>query len=176
MCPLYVLPPTLRNFEEARPSMAEAGGDDGKRKCLRCYARLALTNFAEKKRGVRYPGERVSTCNKCTAEKQVNRRDAKKSKGANKENERAEDSGSDSDTSNASNHSEADAYNEADFFDLPRISIEDFFAILNSKKAEPRLRLAAKVDIEKLVEFSTLKDKASSLAELVWDEMEYRFV
>ncbi|KLO05591.1 hypothetical protein SCHPADRAFT_988086, partial [Schizopora paradoxa] len=137
---------------------------------------MALTNFGFKTRGVKFPGERVSTCIECTSDKQANRREGKKAKAANKENERAEDDGNDSDESSASNQSEADAYSEADFNDLPLISVEDFFAILSSKKEEPKLRLAAKVDVGKLKEIPSLKDKAASLAELVWEEMQYRFV
>ncbi|KLO06149.1 hypothetical protein SCHPADRAFT_698948 [Schizopora paradoxa] len=124
--------------------MTDTGGDDGKRECRRCGKVLALTSFPEKKRGVRAPGERVSTCSKCSSAKQASRHEAKKSKSADKENERAEDNGSDSDASCAPNQSEADAYSEADFDDLPLIFVEDFFAILSSKKEEPELRLAAK--------------------------------
>lgn len=163
--------------EPATAAVDPDDGDDQKRKCARCEAKLPLQQFALKTRNVKAAGERVATCKKCASAKQACRRALRKAKAAansNKENGHAD--GNDSDASDASNGSEADPYYEADFVDLPVISIEDFLSVVGREKEKPTLKIAARVDVSKLKEISARKERAMKLAELVWEETNYRFL
>jgi hypothetical protein len=102
----------------------------------------------------------MSTCLKCTASKKEWRQKQKLAKGKNKEN--VDPQGS----------TFIDMEAEIQDNVLSLLSMEEFFTILGQQSNS--VTLDANVDIKELT--GEMRDRADSLAGLIWDKMNYRFL
>jgi hypothetical protein len=125
-------------------------------KCHKCKNTLPLPSFpwCHRKQGY------TSTCLKCTASKKEWRQKQKLAKGKNKEN--VDPQGS----------TFIDLEAEIQDNVLSLLSMEEFFTILGQQSNS--VTLDANVDIKELT--GEMRDRADSLAGLIWDKMNYRFL
>jgi hypothetical protein len=125
-------------------------------KCLKCKNTLPLTSFPRSHRKEGY----TSTCTKCTASKKDWRQKQKLAKGKDKEN--IDPQGSTS----------IDLDAEIRDNTLSLLSMEEFLTILGQQNNS--VTLDANVDIKDLT--GKMRDRADSLAGLIWERMNYRFL